>query len=69
MSRLTFSPSPLLGACVTACDTPLREHGCRGNVYTRYTFVARMLATPCFLAGLSWHRCEQAVDSTLPHGV
>lgn len=22
-----------------ACDTPPREHGCQGNVYTRYTFV------------------------------
>lgn len=36
---LTFPPSPFLGACVTACDTLPREHGCRGNVYTRYTFV------------------------------
>nr|XP_042133689.1 uncharacterized protein LOC121829437 [Peromyscus maniculatus bairdii] len=37
------------GACVTACDTPPREHGCRGNVYTRYTFVAcmRKKATIC----------------------
>lgn len=37
--RLTFPPSPFLGACVTACDTLPREHGCRGNVCTRYTFV------------------------------
>lgn len=36
---LTFPPSPFLGACVTACDTLPREHGCRRNVYTRYTFV------------------------------
>lgn len=38
-SSANFSPSPFLGACVTACDTLPREHGCRGNVYTRYTFV------------------------------
>lgn len=39
VSPANFSPSPFLGACVTACDTLPREHGCRGNVYTRYTFV------------------------------
>lgn len=39
VSSANFSPSPFLGACVTACDTLPREHGCRGNVYTRYTFV------------------------------
>lgn len=39
VSPANFSPSPFLGACVTACDTLPREHGCRGNVYTCYTFV------------------------------
>lgn len=39
ISSANFSPSPFLGACVTACDTLPRQHGCRGNVYTRYTFV------------------------------
>lgn len=37
--QLTFPLSPFLGECVMACDTPPREHGCQGNVYTRYTFV------------------------------
>ena len=48
VSSANFSPSPFLGACVTTCDTLPREHGCRGNVCTCYTFVTCYVSDTLF---------------------
>lgn len=44
VSPANFPPSPFLGARVMACDTLPREHGRRGDICTRYTFVTCLVS-------------------------